>query len=141
MARPRTPTVILEKRGAFQHDPQRKDARSNEPVPAGPLGDPPKRFTDLEKEAWSELQLIAPEGVLMISDRIMVEAYCTLVARLRGQKDQFGAPQPLKAAEFTLLMNILGKLGMTPSDRARIKISEKPAAKENRFKRMASDVQ
>jgi phage terminase small subunit len=139
MARPLTPTAVLEQNGAFEHDPQRRAAREGEPAGRGVLGDPPERFTPLQRDAWYELELLAPEGVLTGSDRVMVEMYCQLVARMRGEPDAEGYPRPLKAAEFTQLLNILGRLGMTPSDRARLKVPEKSKKPANRFAAMAAD--
>lgn len=142
MARPLTPTSVLEQRGAYEHDPQRRSTRDNEPEGRGVLGDPPERFTLLEREAWTELDLLAPEGVLTGSDRVVVEMYCHLVARMRGDHDpEHAQPRPLKAAEVTQLLNILGRFGMTPSDRARLKVPERAKKPANRYAAMASDVQ
>src|SRR4051812_5446681 len=73
MARHRLPTELLERSGAFDHDPQRREARSDEPLPSGPLGDPPEYFSAAQKAIWHELAEQVPEGVLTIADRILVE--------------------------------------------------------------------
>jgi hypothetical protein len=93
----------------------------------------------MQSEAWLELQLQAPDGVLMISDRVMVEMYCQLVARMRGELDIQNNPRPLKSGEWTQLLNILGRMGMTPSDRARLKVARPPKKKTNRFAAMAAE--
>ena len=147
MSRPLTPTAILEQKGAFDHDPGRRAAREGEPQGRGPLGDPPEYFTPMQKSAWRELELLAPEGVLTGSDRVAVEMYSQLVARLRGERyddhgnadDGNGYPRPLKAAEVTQLLNLLGRFGMTPSDRVRLKVPDKPKKPANRFAAMASE--
>jgi hypothetical protein len=141
MARPLTPTAVLEQNGAYEHDPQRRAARENEPVPSGPLGLAPERFTPFQRAAWIELEEIALPGVLANSDRVIVEMYCQLVARLRGERDDEGYARPLKAAEFTLLLTILGRFGMTPSDRARLKgiPAANPKKARNRYEAMAAD--
>jgi hypothetical protein len=145
MPRPRTPTDILEKNGAFDHDPQRRAAREGEPTPSGPLGDPPLTFTKGQREAWFELMLQAPENVLTISDRVMVELYCNLVARMRGgdpDPEREGATKPpenLKAAEANLLLNLLGRMGLTPADRSRIHApAAKKVAADDTFGRLAA---
>ena len=43
MSRPRTPTNILELRGALKKDPQRRKLRANEPKPETAIGLPPDR--------------------------------------------------------------------------------------------------
>jgi phage terminase small subunit len=139
MARPPKPTAILEQSGAFDHDPQRRAAREDEPVPTGPLVDPPDRFTLLQREAWHELARLAAPGVLTICDRVLVEMYCELVARMRGERDEEGALRPLKAAERTQLLTILGRMGMTPSDRSRIKApTPEKQTSDDTFARLAS---
>jgi hypothetical protein len=113
MARHRLPTSVLEASGAFDHDPQRREARENEPVPSGPLGDPPLGFDDGQRVVWEELACQAAPGVLTIADRILVEMGARLITRLRRG-------EPLKAAEQNLILSILARMGMTPSDRSRI---------------------
>jgi hypothetical protein len=44
MSRPRTPTAVLELRGAFKEHPERARERAGEPRPTEPLGEPPKRL-------------------------------------------------------------------------------------------------
>jgi hypothetical protein len=95
----------------------------------------------MERDAWRELAKETPDGVLMISDRVMVEMYCQLVARLRGEPDGEGHSRPLKAAEFTQLLNILGRMGKTPSDRARLNVEKPPKKSSNRFAVMAAEAE
>lgn len=138
MSRPPLPSAIHEASGAFDHDPQRRAEREGEPQPAGPLGDAPEAFTELQREAWHEIAREAAPGVLKNADRILLEMACRLIARMRGELGEFDQPQPLKAAEYALLLTILGRMGMTPSDRARLKVPEKPTPKRDRFAEMAS---
>ena len=147
MARHPLPTAKHAESGAFDHDPQRAEARENEPIPPGPLGEPPERWrilassaesdearilAVLQTEAWHELELNVAKNVLTISDRVLVEVYCSLVARHR-------AGQILKAAEYNLLLSCLARMGMTPSDRSRLNVptDEKEAAGDT-FSRLAN---
>ena len=57
MTRTRTPTAVLELRGAFAKHPERKREREGEPRPTTLLGDPPATLTLGEKAAWQEMQL------------------------------------------------------------------------------------
>lgn len=120
MARPRTPTSLLELRGAFKEHPERKAERANEPRPTEPLGKPPSGMTAAQKKVWKELASLVVPGVLTISDRIAVELAVVLTSRLRDGS--------IKTQEISILTTLLGKLGMTPSDRA--KVSAVPQPKE-----------
>jgi hypothetical protein len=109
-----------EASGAFAHDPQRKADRANEPIPTGPLGEPYKLLTDLEKSIWNELASSAPPGVLTNADRIMVEMTCRLIARDRDPVLRVN--EPLKAAERVLIVSMLAKMGMSAADRSKIAV-------------------
>lgn len=119
MARPRTPTNVLELRGAFKKNPDR--ARVDPPTEAG-LGAPPSYLNKAECHIWKEIESRAPAGVLTRSDRLAVEQMCYLVYRIRTQ------PDDVKVAERNLLRSYLGQFGMTPADRAKISAApEKPS--------------
>ena len=110
MSRPRTPSNVLDLRGAFDKNPQRR--REDPKVEAG-LGDAPDYFTDDERKVWAEIEQSAPEGVLSRADRIAVEMLTDLIVRFRAR-------QPLKAAERNHMLNLLSRLGMTAADRSRV---------------------
>ncbi|HWR36382.1 MAG TPA: hypothetical protein VN622_10985 [Clostridia bacterium] len=132
MARPRKPTAQLERSGAFKHDPQRARERENEPVPSGPLGDPPENLKELQVEIWNELSGQAAEGVLTVCDRMYLEITCGLMARHR-------AGELLKAAEYNLIISCLGKMGMTPADRSKINAPTKQKQEtESEFQKLAA---
>lgn len=110
MARPRTPTAVLELTGAFEKNPQRK--RDAGPTSTSPLGEPPTYFNTGEAVCWYELAQDTPPGVLTGSDRWTVEAACRLMAKFRADW--------LTGAEFGQLNGLLSKMGKTPSDRSKI---------------------
>jgi phage terminase small subunit len=145
MARTRKPTAVLEKNGAYKHDPSRREARKREPVPSGPLGAPPARFTEVQKQVWYELAIQVPEGVLTIADRMAADLYCSLVARhYGGDKEKDGSirpPERLKASEYGLILQLLSRFGLTPADRSRIKATpnDKEEEKEDTFDRLAKE--
>lgn len=111
MARPRTPTNVLDARGSFKKHPERKrqDAETS-----GPLGAAPAHITDAVLEAWREIAGSAPRDVLTGSDRISLEVAANLLAQFR--KD----PVEFPAAKLVRLEALLGKFGMTPADRAKV---------------------
>jgi hypothetical protein len=55
MARPRTPTALLELRGAFKNHPSRLKARKYEPIVTSALPDPPHTLPKPVKAAWLEM--------------------------------------------------------------------------------------
>ena len=113
MARPRTPTEILELRGAFQANPSRR--RPATPKSNKELGLPPKGLTDIEQACWAEIVTNIPPGVLTAGDRVIVEVIARLMAKLRTE-----GLSAMKSAELNLLLNGLGRCGMTPADRSRV---------------------
>lgn len=117
--RPRTPTAVLDARGAFKKDPQRR--RDGEPVVREPLGAMPDNFDEGQARAWTEITETAPLGVLTEADRLAVEFAATLLAEFR--QDRYGFP----ATKHGTLLKLLGQFGMTPSERSRLSI---PKAKE-----------
>lgn len=119
MARPRTPTNLLDARGAFKRNPQRR--RDGEPVVREPLGAPPVSLAGAALVAWNEIVMTAPIGVLTEADRLAVEMAAHLLAEFRTD------PTAFLPAKLMRLQSLLGTFGMTPSDRAKLSI---PKAKE-----------
>jgi hypothetical protein len=130
MSRPRKPTAALEASGAFKRNPQRRAARANEPVPTGPLGNPPSHFNPYHVEIWRELAAQAPPGVLTISDRWVLEICCTLMGKYRRGT--------ATAGEMTRLMDCIRQIELTPSSRSSVSSPKKPKEKANRFARIAA---
>lgn len=125
MARPRTSTNILALRGTYKHNPAVLRAREGEPVPDGPIGDPPDALADDEKQAWVEVVAECPLGVMGDADRKHLEVVAKLVALSRRVPVEDMGPGLLGK-----LMSGLGLLGMNPSDRSRIKVPPKAAVNE-----------
>jgi hypothetical protein len=92
MARPRTPTNVLDARGAFKKHPER---RREDPEPAGELGEPPLYFSAPELQCWTELVSITPRGVLTARDRWVVE----MAARLMAEYRELGRKFPLSGLQ------------------------------------------
>ena len=118
--RPRTPTAILDARGAFKKDPQRR--RDSEPEVREPIGAPPSDLSLAELVWWNEIVNRAPLGVLTQADWISVLACAKLCAEMMAD---FSAFSPGKLGR---LQSLLGAFGMTPSDRAKLSI---PKAKKD----------
>lgn len=122
MARPRKPSAVLQLKGAFNKDPQRK--RDAEPVPSDGIGDPPDHFAVAHCKAWHEVVSIAPPGVLFNSDRLALEMFVCLLVEFRGN------PNGFHQAKLGRLESLCGKFGMTPSDRSKIIVVPKEPGKQ-----------
>lgn len=117
MARPRKPTAVLELKGAFAKNPNRKTARSNEPIINEQIGDPPILLGDDEQTLWLEL---AGYGTwLTAGDRLLLEIACRLMVMFRANA--------LDGGGISKLITSLAKLGFSPTDRSKVNA---PGAKE-----------
>jgi phage terminase small subunit len=125
MARPRTPSAKLELNGSFDKDAKR---RRVDPVASGPLGKAPIHFDKSERDVWDELKKIALPGVLTNADRWLVELACRLMARQR--KEGIGGRYGLNNGETSILEKFISKMGMTPSDRAKLAVPPPKSEKE-----------
>jgi hypothetical protein len=120
MGRPRTPTQILENRGSFIHNPDRREERANEPSPNGEIRkSPPASLDKDQRKVWFEFIKKVPAGVLGDCD----EYWLAMAVRLEW-KERSGK---ITISERTQYMNLLGKLGMNPSERS--KVSARPVSK------------
>lgn len=125
MARPRTPTNVLEMRGAFKKNPQR--ARVDEPPAEGDVGPMPASFNAVQKAAWEDVIAYCHTGVLCRADSLAVEMAAVLLAEFRTN------PGDMPAAKLARLDSLLGRFGMTPADRS--KVSSQNTQHANPFNR------
>jgi len=117
MGRPKTPTNILEMRGAFKKNPKRR--RPGEPKPTKPLGNPPGRLGPDVKKAWREIDRHCVPGVLTAMDRVTLELLATALARIRENihKTDPDGKFLVTMADLKSALTMLGKFGMSPADR------------------------
>ena len=114
MPRRKTPTRVLDARGSFKKDPQRR--RDGEPEVTDSLSTPPDDFSEAEAKAWHMIASKAPMGVLMDSDWPSVVMAAKLWAEFMADSINFNT------ARLTRLHRILGDFGLNPSDRASLSI-------------------
>lgn len=117
MARNPTPSAIHELRGSFQKDPQRR--RKGEPEPKAGIGPAPSHLDEYEQQAWDELVDMAIPGVLGDADRWVVEITVRMMAKSRRDPENFSG------TDKGHLISCLSRMGMTPSDRAKLAVSGK----------------
>ena len=123
MARPPKPTALKELNGSARHDPQR--INRNEPKPARGIGPANSSLNEQQQAIWDEVVGISYAGVLGEADRIALEMMCRLIYEMRNDFEE------MSAAKITQLSTLLGRFGMTPSDRSKIVIPK--AEKKNPF--------
>ena len=126
MARPAKPLNVHILKGTGKKHPERMRERENEPENINPIGDAPETLSKIEQAAWHEIVNNAIPGVLGEADRLAVEETARLVVKCRGLGDE-----PAIGQERNLLNRYLGQMGMTPSERSKIRI-DKPKPK-NKF--------
>lgn len=117
MARPRTPTALLELRGSFKRNPSRGRDRTGEPRPTAPLPGPPNHFTREQKAVWAEVALY---GTWLTSpDQFMLAIAVVLLDKHRRSDIDY--------KEVPHLVSALSLLGFNPRDRAKINVPEREA--------------
>ncbi len=115
MPAPRTPLAKAKLTGADKKDPQRYRDRS-EPTTSGlRVGDPPRHMTGARKAAW--LDLAADLGWLEREDRVALEIASVAIAQVR---DLVKAGEPVPASLLAAVNTSIGKLGASPTDRAKV---------------------
>jgi len=120
MAKPRTPSAVLEARGAFDKDPGRR----REDFEAGAFDPtPPKYFTAKQKAVWAEIVGVLPANVLQATDRMAVELAARLIAHFRAQPDV-----EVTSSQVAQIRTALAVLGMTPADRSRVSAKKETPA-------------
>jgi len=110
MARPRTPTNVLKMKGAFDKNP----LREREDPDTDKLKGCPLHLSATQREIWKEITKAAPRNVITEADRFALEICCALLDQFRIDPVEF------TAAKLVRLEALLGKFGMTPSDRAKV---------------------
>lgn len=125
MGRPRTPSNVLQLKGAFAKDPARGRARADEMEVVGEVGDPPEWLDESAQVAWRELVGMVPGGCLGRSDAAHLAVVSKLYALVKVTPTLDIPPSVLQR-----LMVGLGSMGMNPSERSKVKIGKGPAVNE-----------
>ncbi len=132
MSRPRTPTGILENKGAFLHDPQRGRDRADEPIPTADLPiEPPEFLSKFQKLVWTEFVALIPKGVAGDCDLPFIVTAVKLYAKVRRGS--------AKGIDVSQLLVCLSRLGMTPADRSRVKSKVKAEAEKTAWDELDED--
>ena len=110
----RKPTAALEASGAFVKNPNRK--RDSEPNTGRGIGPAPDHLDEDQRAAWDDVVSICAPGVFQSSDRPMMEVLTVHLAEFRKDPVGFGFKRT------QVLLSLLGRCGMTPSDRSKVAV-------------------
>lgn len=113
-----TSSKVLDARGAFDKNPQRRRA---EPEPQEGVGDPFDFMLDDEKAVWIELRDACGEEWLKVTDRVTLSSFCEIEAK-RRRRDPEDPFTPIDRKEHS---QISARLGLSPADRNRVRVTPK----------------
>jgi phage terminase small subunit len=116
MSRPRTPTALLDARGAFSKNPDRQ--RPAEPTTDQPIGSPPTYLSKDEKKIWKELVKQSLPGVLKFSDRASFELLVRLTSTMRTDY------ATMRVADKSLFVSLCSRFALTPADRSKVNVEQ-----------------
>ena len=135
MARHKQPDEHAKLNGAHKLNPQRY--RKTVPKSDKPCGNPPKEMSEEAQACWFEISAKAIPGVLTYADTIMLELASDLLADYRQiramRQDAMDLPieERILALKIvftstnkTILIGLLARFGMSPSDRNSLGIAE-----------------
>lgn len=108
--------------GAGRRKPARYAGRGEAPQ-IEPLGSVPRHLSTAQKAIWRQVVKLAPSGVLGAPDEFALEIAVRLIERSRREV--------MKPSELSILLSLLGKLGLTPADRAKLTVTPEPPAEEH----------
>ena len=126
MPRVTQPDEIAKLKGSDKSNPDRY--KNKVPKSELPLGEPPKHLTDAAAECWWKLSFYMIPGVSTGADRVLLESLSNLLAEYRK------SPDDMQTTRISQMINCLGRFGMSPSDRTKLRQPLKP--KDNPFARL-----
>lgn len=123
MGRPRKAAKILDAKGAFKKDPNRKreDLKG-----VGEIGEAPEDFSELERLLWERLKGMVPPGIITGSDELLLEAGARYWAKLRQTNTD-----ELTASQIAQIIGVCNALCISPQ--ARTKVAPPETKKKNSF--------
>jgi len=128
---------VLQMNGSVAHDPGRYAGRTDGPECPESIGNAPRHLSARVRAIWDEIISQIPEGMLRSPDRMLLEITCKLMDKYRSPRRYKRtitkgdvttvewAVDEMQTSEITLLTNSLGKLGLNPIDRSKVKVDAK----------------
>ena len=118
MPQRRLSAQIAQLRGSYKANPQRRRPPAPEPEPG--VGAPPETLSQSAQLVWHELVGISAPGVLTKSDRPTLELTALLLDEFRQSEE------PFITSRLGRLESLLSRLGLSPTDRARVAVPARP---------------
>lgn len=120
MSRPRKPTNVLRRAGAFKDHPMRERERGQEPKPAPAIGDPPGDMPEHLYPFWDQIKAEVAPGVLTKQDRAWLEFACLAWFNLR-ELQAGRIPEGVTGRQITRDFAVaFGRMGFNPSERSKV---------------------
>lgn len=112
MARPRTPTAILDARGSFLKHPERERDATAILESVSDLESPREDLNPKLKVLWVEIKSYLAPGVLKLSD---APAFESLIRLIYADRNSW-----LDSSERSQMIQLFSRFGMTPADRSKV---------------------
>lgn len=127
------PQALRELNGTADRNKHRDN--QDQPLVTRGIGPAPEHFAELQSDIWDYLVGVMYAGVLSISDRPTMEMMSVLFYRFRhGDYEENSVCPALSGVELSRLDSLMGRYGMTPSDRTKIVVPKQE--KSNPFSEM-----
>ena len=121
------PQAIRELNGTANRNKHRDN--QNQPKVVRGIGPAPDHFTEMQSDIWDYLVSVMFAGVLAESDRPTMEMMSVLFYRFRhGDYEEQSVCPALSGVELSRLDSLMGRYGMSPSDRTKIVVPKKDDA-------------
>lgn len=119
--RRRRPTAELKLHGTFRQD-RNGNRRDDQLQLGGILDDPPQG--EHARQMWDAIVGTLPPGVLGQMDTMLLRGACEQWQRYRGLHEAGEGDKALKV--LVELSKLMGRLGLTPTDRSKLNIPDAP---------------
>ena len=112
MANRQKPQALRELHGTADRNKHRTN--QEQPIAERGIGPATNELNKAEQKIWDEVVGHCYAGVMKSGDRIALETMCRLIHEMRTNFAD------MTASKLTQLTNMLGRFGLTPSDRTKI---------------------
>ena len=119
MARNPKPNHLKLLNGSAKQHPERHREDHLIPEPENGIGSAPKHLDPEVQVIWDEVVELIPKGVAGDSDRLSLELLCRVLFEIR-------TTEKFIASHYQQFISLASRFGLTPADRQRVKVPEKP---------------
>lgn len=133
MASPhKQPIALAQLKGADKKNPKRyKDAKAAPTAKVG-VGEPDRMMSPAAQAVWRDITPKMVHGVLTVVDGPAWRALCELIAEFNED------PREFSGTKLGKMITLFSLFGMTPVDRAKIRIEQEDKKLDNPFESFAA---